>query len=46
MRPVYKDAFRGGGFGVAEFSRDASGRVTGFVLNTGRVRALRFDRLE
>ena len=46
MRPVYKDAFRGGGLGVAEFSRDTSGRVTGFVLNTGRVRALRFDRLE
>ena len=45
MRPVYTDAFRGG-IGVAEFSRDASGRVTGFVVNAGRVRALRFDRIE
>ena len=45
MRPAYTDAFRGG-IGVAEFSRDASGRVTGFVVNAGRVRALRFDRIE
>ena len=45
MRPVYTDAFRGG-IGVTEFSRDAAGRVTGFVINAGRVRALRFDRVE
>ena len=45
MRPVYTDAFRGG-IGVTEFSRDPSGRVTGFVVNAGRVRALRFDRIE
>jgi len=45
MRPVYTDAFRGG-FGVTEFTRDASGRITGFVVNAGRVRALRFDRIE
>jgi hypothetical protein len=45
MRPAYSDAFRGG-IGIVEFSRDASGRVTGFVVNAGRVRALRFDRIE
>ena len=45
MRPVYTDAFRGA-FGVTEFTRDASGRVTGFVVNAGRVRAVRFDRVE
>lgn len=45
MRPMYTDAFRGG-IGITEFSRDASGRVTGFVINAGRVRALRFDRIE
>jgi CubicO group peptidase (beta-lactamase class C family) len=45
MRPVYTDAFRGG-IGVTEFSRDAAGRVTGFVINAGRVRALRFGRIE
>ena len=45
MRPVYTDAIRGG-IGVTEFSRDGSGRVTGFVVNAGRVRALRFDRIE
>ena len=32
--------------GVLEFSRDATGRVTGFVINAGRVRALRFDRVD
>jgi CubicO group peptidase (beta-lactamase class C family) len=45
MRPVYTDAFRGA-VGVMEFSRDASGRVTGFVVNAGRVRHLRFVRAE
>jgi CubicO group peptidase (beta-lactamase class C family) len=45
MRPAYSDAFRGG-IGIVEFSRDASGRVTGFVVNAGRVRTLRFDRIE
>jgi hypothetical protein len=45
MRPVYLDAFRGGPV-VVDFARDASGRVTGFVANAGRVRGLRFDRIE
>jgi hypothetical protein len=45
MRPIYTDAFRGAE-GVLEFSRDANGRVNGFVINAGRVRALRFDRVE
>jgi CubicO group peptidase (beta-lactamase class C family) len=45
IRPAYTDAFRGDA-GVIEFSRNAAGRVTGFVINAGRVRALRFDRIE
>ena len=45
MRPVYTDAFRGD-IGITEFSRYATGRVSGFVINAGRVRALRFDRIE
>lgn len=45
MRPIYADAFRGP-IGVTEFTRDASGRITGFVVNAGRVRGLRFDRVE
>jgi len=45
MRPIFTDGFRGDA-GVLEFSRDATGRVTGFVINAGRVRALRFDRIE
>jgi CubicO group peptidase (beta-lactamase class C family) len=45
LRPIYTDAFRGG-IGVMEFSRDANGRITGFLVNAGRVRGLRFDRIE
>lgn len=45
MRPIYADAFRGP-IGVMEFTRDASGRITGLVVNAGRVRGLRFDRVE
>lgn len=45
LRPLYTDAFRGE-VGVIEFSRDANGRVTGFVINAGRVRGLRFERIE
>jgi CubicO group peptidase (beta-lactamase class C family) len=45
LRPLYTDAFRAAS-GVIEFSRDANGRVTGFVINAGRVRGLRFDRVE
>ena len=45
LRPVYTDAFRGG-IGVMEFSRDANGRVTGFIVNAGRVRGLRFDKVD
>ena len=43
LRPAFTDAFRGG-FGVMEFGRDASGRVSGFTIRAGRVRALDFRR--
>jgi hypothetical protein len=45
MTPLYTDAFRGD-MGVIEFSRGGDGRVNGFVVNAGRVRFLRFDRIE
>jgi YD repeat-containing protein len=40
---VSRDLFLQGG-NTMEFTRDRSGRVTGFVLDAGRVRHLRFDR--
>ncbi len=44
LRPLFRDAFREGGSTV-RFTRDARGRVTGFVIWAGRVRHLRFDRV-
>jgi CubicO group peptidase (beta-lactamase class C family) len=43
MRPVYADAFEVEG-DVVRFTRDASGRVDGFLVYAGRVRHLRFIR--
>lgn len=40
--PAYGDTF-GGAF-MVQFTRDASGRVTGFLASTGRVRGVRFER--
>jgi len=42
--PFMPDAFAGPVLGVAKFSRDAHGAVTGFTINTSGVRGLRFDR--
>jgi YD repeat-containing protein len=39
--PVYADAFEGDG-NIVRFTRDASGRITGFLVYAGRVRHLRF----
>jgi hypothetical protein len=50
LRPIFADAFEGSregdSVGVVKFSRDARGVVTGFTLNTGGVRGLRFDRVK
>jgi hypothetical protein len=43
--PAFRDAFQVNG-ASAEFSRDASGRVTGFRLSDGRVWNVRFERVE
>lgn len=43
MEAVSRDVFLEGG-DTMEFTRDRSGRVTGFVLDAGRVRHLRFNR--
>jgi CubicO group peptidase (beta-lactamase class C family) len=41
--PVYADAFEAGG-NTLRFSRDDTGRATGFLVYAGRVRHLRFVR--
>ncbi len=43
LRPLYRDGFDADG-NIVRFTRDARGRVTGFVIWAGRVRHLRFDR--
>ncbi len=45
LQPIYQDGFRAGGLGNLRFTRDARGRITGFVLWAGRVRHLRFDKV-
>jgi len=44
LEPSYKDGFTRGG-NVIEVQRDAKGRITGFVVEAGRVRHLRFTRV-
>ena len=43
LRPVARDFFAAS-VGKIRFTRDASGAINGFVLNTGRILNLRFDR--
>ncbi len=44
LEPTYKDGFTRGG-SVIDLVRDAKGRITGYVVESGRVRDLRFTRL-
>lgn len=44
LEPSYKDGFTRGG-SVIDMVRDARGRIVGFVLESGRVRHLRFTRV-
>jgi len=47
LEPTYKDGFtRGGGGGtVVDVQRDAKGRITGYLIEAGRVRHLRFTKV-
>lgn len=45
LEPSYKDGFTRGG-SVIDVQRDAKGRITGFVVEAGRVRHLRFTRVQ
>jgi hypothetical protein len=44
LRPAYADDFAAAGLGSIRFSRDTSGRVTGFAIFAGRVIDVRFTR--
>ena len=44
LEPSYADGFTRGG-SVIDVQRDARGRITGFVVEAGRVRHLRFTRV-
>jgi hypothetical protein len=45
LRSSGPDRMRGEGTGMEfEFVRDSAGKVTGFYLNAGRVRKIRFER--
>jgi hypothetical protein len=44
LEPTYKDGFTRGG-NVIDMTRDAKGRITGYLLEAGRVRHLRFTRV-
>ena len=45
LEPAYKDGFTRGGSEI-DVVRDAKGRITGFVLESGRVRHLKFTRVQ
>jgi hypothetical protein len=45
LEPSYKDGFTRGG-SVIDVMRDPKGRITGFVVEAGRVRHLRFTRVQ
>ena len=45
LEPSYRDGFTRGAT-VIDVARDAKGRITGFVVEAGRVRHLRFTRVK
>ena len=45
LEPTYKDGFTRGGGNVIDVTRDAKGRITGYLVESGRVRHLRFTRV-
>jgi hypothetical protein len=47
LQPLFPDAFQGSGETIgflARFTRDAKGRVDGFLVTAGRVRRVRFEK--
>ena len=47
LQPVYRDDFRAsGGFGSLRFTRNSTGKVSGFSMFAGRVLDVRFTRVK
>jgi hypothetical protein len=44
LTPTTRDGFIGPGGGTFEFQRDAQGRVSGFLVQAGRIRGVAFAR--
>jgi len=44
LAPLVPDVFTAGDLGMLQFTRDAQGNVSGFLLNTGRIVDFRFSR--
>lgn len=44
LLPTFRDAFSTLSLAQFEFSRDAQGKVSGFVVHAGRIRNVRFAR--
>jgi len=44
LRPVLEDYFQGLNGGVMHFQKDSGGRITGFVLNAGRIQNFHFRK--
>ena len=47
LQPLFPDAFQGSGETIgflAQFTRDAKGRLDGFLASAGRVRRVRFEK--
>ncbi len=44
LEPAYRDGFTNGS-SVIDVQRDAKGRITGYLVEAGRVRHLRFTRV-
>jgi hypothetical protein len=46
LQPLFSDAFGGNIVGVATFTRNARGQVTGFTASAPAIRGLSFERKE
>jgi CubicO group peptidase (beta-lactamase class C family) len=44
LSPLVRDLFTAGDLGTVKFTRDGQGRVSGFLINTGRVVDFKFTR--
>lgn len=44
LRPMTRDVFVGR-IGTIRFARDANGRVSGFILNAGRIQGFQFTKM-